>query len=53
MLDGNGIVHWSHMGDAGTPSYALDLVRDPATTRFYFSSHGKNLHLGMVEPCSG
>jgi hypothetical protein len=53
VLDGDGVVHWSHVGDPGSPSYALDLVRDPSTTRFYFSSHGEGLHLGVVEPCPG
>jgi hypothetical protein len=52
VLDGNGVVHWSHVGETGTPGYALDLVRDPEATRFYFSSHGEGLHLGAVEPCA-
>lgn len=51
VLDGDGVMHWSHVGEPGTPSFTLDLVRDPAATRFYFSEHGLSLYLGTVEPC--
>lgn len=51
VLDGDGIVHWSHVGEPGSPSQALDVVRAPAASRFVFSAHGLHLYLGTVAPC--